>query len=364
MAAPAWNQYLRLSLRASGNSVWASPDLQLAKDNRVLVERLFEHLDQSLKYDPDNARANYRMAVTCLRRFDIVQQESANAMSLMQIRDAALASDFAAREDQDHWLQAALGENREYLERAQVCLHRSLRLCPLQGEAYLGLAETAFLNGWGHSTKQAYIAQAERLRPYDGNVLLAAGQEAMLAGDHERALERWKRAYHLDAESRQRVIELLAPNLPARQFVEFFEPDSEGVNRLYYQYAHLNRREDAEFLAERLVVHLESEAERRSGASAASLWHRAAELRQYLHQRRRAKADFEQAMRAAPGQLAIRRAYAFHLLQLQEFDLAAQQFRQCLRHHPDDESARAGLTRALRESRSHRISRLKNPPSF
>jgi O-antigen ligase/tetratricopeptide (TPR) repeat protein len=353
LAAPHWDRYIALSLRASGKSHWASTAERLPTDNAPLNERLRGHLKAALDRDPNNARANLRMAVISLRMFEIRQQSSANAMGLMQVRDAALASNFASREDQERWLNAALGENRPLLDQAIFHLRRALALCPLQGNAYLYLAETAFLDGLGPHAKRDYVEQAVRLRPFEGPVLMAAGQEAAQDGDLNRALGYWKQAFGRDPNTQHDVVELLAQGLPAEALLEALQPDWTRIGVIYRRYQYLNRREDAVFAGRRFIKLLKDEALKQSGDSACSLWSEVASAYDYLDEPENALTAIELAMRAAPGNFSARRAHAFYLLEANRYDHAVKELEWCLRHDPNDNSARVGLKRALSEQASH-----------
>jgi tetratricopeptide (TPR) repeat protein len=273
-------------------------------------------------------------------------------MGLTQIRDAAWASGFTSRKQQDQWLAAAVGDNRRYLDQAAWRLRRSLRLCPMQGEAYLYLAETAFLDGLGPAAKHAYIDQAQRLRPYEGVVMMAVGQDAALEGNLNRAMEFWKQAFHHDPESQQRVIELLAGGVSAEQFLDYLQPDTRGLGKIYIRYRYLNRREDAVLAGRRYAPLLEEQAQREKGADAARLWATASGVYQYLEDAERSLECIARAVRAAPADPATRRNYGFQLLDAQRYDDALTQFQWCLRYNPDDEPAQAGLNRSLRRGLS------------
>lgn len=347
LAAPYWNQYEVLWLRSSGKSVWTTEGETIAPDSPGLTARLMEYLDSALQRDPDNALANLRMAEMCLRTFDIRQQNSENAMPLTQVRDAAVASNFKNREEQDQWLTAAIGPNRECLDRAARCARRSLHLCPLQGDAYVYLANIAFLDGLRDNAKHALIDQAERLRPYSGTVLVAVGQEAAIEGDVPRAMDYCKRAFRQNPESQQCVIEWLAGRINAQQFIDIFEPDLRGLGSIYMRFRFLNYRDDAIYAGERYAAALEAEAERRTGAAAAQLWSVATGVHQYAGKNEQALACSERAVRSAPGDAAARRTYGFQLLEAARYDDAVVQFQWCLRYDADDQPAQSGLNRAM-----------------
>ncbi len=61
-----------------------------------------------------------------------------------------------------------------------------MELCPLEGEAYIYLAELSFLAGEGREARSAYVRQAMQVRPHDPAVRLAAGNESALCGDLNR----------------------------------------------------------------------------------------------------------------------------------------------------------------------------------
>ena len=143
------------------------------------------------------------MAAVLLQRFEHEQKTAENPMGLSQFRDAALASQFPTRQAQDAWLDVAVGPNRKYVDAALVHSRRAIRLCPLQGEAYAYLAELSFLEGPGAAPKEALIAQALKVRPFEGIVLLAAGKEAALTGELSQSLQAiayWKLAFRQDPE--------------------------------------------------------------------------------------------------------------------------------------------------------------------
>src|SRR5690606_23882057 len=128
MGAVHWDEYRRLADQQS--SVAASP----AEASERPVRDLMRELDELLKLNPRDARAHPPMAAMRLRTFEQQQRTSANAMTLTQIRDAAIASQFPSREELDRWPSAAIGPNRDYLDRAWRHARRRLELCPLQGE--------------------------------------------------------------------------------------------------------------------------------------------------------------------------------------------------------------------------------------
>ena len=355
LAAPHWEAYFKLARAAKHATAEATP-AELAEQSAAMAG----HLAETLRRAPYHPRANLRMAAMCLSQFDVRQQHSENPMPLSQIRDAALASQFPTREAQDQWLAAATGENRRLLDSALRHAQAALRLCPLQGEGYVYLAELAFLTSASPQLKHAFVDQALRVRPYSGVVLLAAGGEAALVEDHERALRYWKQAFHLDREQQTRIIEMLAFQTPADVFLEHFRPDREGLGRLYRFYRARALPDPAKYVGTRYVAELESEAQHRDGATAAALWDSAGEVYGHLGDTRKVAECAQQAVFHTPDDFARRRRLAGALLNNHQYDEAIQQLQWCLARRPDD----AGLRQDLERVNRHRLaSRTVGPSS-
>lgn len=66
-------------------------------------------------------------------------------MDARQVRDTVEASHFPTVEARDQWLARAFGQKRRHLDAAVLHAQSASKLCPLDGEVYLYLAETSFL---------------------------------------------------------------------------------------------------------------------------------------------------------------------------------------------------------------------------
>jgi tetratricopeptide (TPR) repeat protein len=283
-----------------------------------------------------------------LRQFDAQQQTSENPMPLSQIRDAALASRFPTRQAQDGWLSAVLGDNRRLLDAALLHARRAVRLCPLQGEGYVYLAELAFLNSASAELKPALVDQALLVRPYSGVVLLAAGGEAALAGDNQRALNLWQQAFRLDPDQQTQIIELLAPNMPAETFLDSFHPDRAALGKLFYFYHSHALAEPARLVGLRYVEEVEREAQPADGSPAAALWDQAQEVHGLLGNTGRAVQCARNAVAHSPDDFAMHHRLATALLKNQEYAEAVSQLQWCLSRRPEEASLRAQLEQANR----------------
>ena len=121
-ASAAWDRFRRISILTA----------QLNKAPTELddhaIASLSGDLDEVLRCDPHNARAHVRRAQFYLTQFDGEQKKSENAIELVHIRDAALASEFTTRAAQDEWLDVVVGENRVLLDRALYHSRRAVEL--------------------------------------------------------------------------------------------------------------------------------------------------------------------------------------------------------------------------------------------
>jgi O-antigen ligase/tetratricopeptide (TPR) repeat protein len=346
LAAPHWEAYFELA-RAARH---AAPDEDPAQA-AVRLDAMATHLAETLRRDPHHPRANVRMAAIYLRQFDARQRSSENPMPLNQIRDAALASQFPSREAQDQWLTIVMGENRGLLDRALLHARRALQLCPLQGEGYVYLAELAFLNSAAPQLKLALVDQALRVRPYSGVVLLAAGGEAALVNDNERALLLWKQAFHADPEQQTQIIEMLGLTMPADAFLAYFRPDRAGMERLYQFYRAHGLVEPAKFVGSRCVEELERDASEAPSLKAAAFWDQAGGIHAYLGDAAKAAHCARQAVFQTPDSFVRRRRLAEALLTNQEYGEAISQLQWCLGRRPDD----PGLQRQLEQANRLRL---------
>lgn len=344
LAAPHWEAYLKLARQTR--------QVDPSEDPRQTADRLTamaEHLAKTLRHDPHHPRANLRRAALDLRQFDQRQQVSENPMPLNQIRDAALASQFPTRAAQDQWLTLVTGENRCLLDQALQHAQRALRLCPLQGEGYVYLAELAFLYSNSPQLKHEFVEQALHVRPHSGVVLFAAGGEAALVEDNQRALAMWKQAFHLDPEQQLRIIELLAAQMPADVFLEYFHPDRIALGRLYHFYRQQAAVDAARFVGLRLAAECERDALQAESLDAAALWDQAGHVYAFLNDPSQAVRCARQAALLTPDHFARRQRLAVALLKNDEYEEAVSQLQWCLRRRPDDPGLQQQLEQANRQ---------------
>ena len=345
-AAPDWDRYLTLaqSERTAGAFVRADRFAQADNADQVAflenTSRMHQQLKKVVARNPRDARANARMAGMCLRRFELSQQKSDNAFSLALIRDAALASEFESRAALNQWLDKAIGPHRLQLDRAHFYARRAVQLCPLQGEAYIYLAELSFLEGNSSAARKAYIDQALQVRPFDGTVLFAAGREAALAGDMSGALEYWKLAFRRGGKYQKSILELLGRKIPTPIILRIFDPEVEGLACMYHYYRRHEMLDQARVVSPPFLSALEARAEEEKGEPAAEARFTAHLVAQFLEDETRAIENLRLSVFATPHHYRRRSVLAECLFRGQYFDEALVHLQWCLRRRPEDERLR------------------------
>ena len=210
--------------------------------DKILEEEIRAYLSKDLK----NSTAHLRMAAIYLRQFQSQQRVSINPMEIGQIRDAAIASQFPSREALSEWLGRAIGEHQRLLYRALWHARQAVMRCPLQGEAYLFLAELVFLEGKDQSAKRSLVEQAIRVRPFDGKVRLMAGKEAAVVGEVEAAVAHWKKSFQYSTDGKLDLLGLLSQRIPANIVIQMLEPSERDLPDFYQAYRMLGDRRQLE----------------------------------------------------------------------------------------------------------------------
>ncbi len=237
VAQPYWDEYL-VARRAAEAEDKTDPRRALA--DAQTQERWIACLENVVRWQPTHAQAHLKLVETHRRLFDILQNESPNPMPVIQISDAVFNEpQFRSREALQKWLPIAVGPHCVHLEACLDHVRRALTLCPLEGRGYVHVAELSFLWTSDRAAERACIEQAMRVRPFDGAVLYAAANQAILAGNEPLWREYLKRAFRYGREQQQRIISdrvAAAPPeaLPAviADILNEFRPDLENANFL------------------------------------------------------------------------------------------------------------------------------------
>ncbi len=376
MAESHWNNY-RLICRGSiardaagilPSESLGSSDSNLDDGVQRSIEKMIGALENVVRRDPSRTDARVQLAGVYLLLFEHQQAASPlNQMPLAAVREAVAVSEFQSQRELGDWMDLAVGPHWRLLEKAQRHARTAVAQCPLQGAAYVYLAQLCFLDG-GDTTAnaQAYMEQALAVRPYDGAILLAAANEAVLAGDYDRALEFWKRSYRAgrvhQRELVRRLVGQVNPQDPSAEvdfFLDNFQPDLPILRHLEKAYASI--AQDGTDVPTRLLQAyaeaVDAEAERlASGAEAADLWLEARLVRVKLGDQRRAVDCLRRALSCDSSNYKAHYRLALAMIQTQDIDEARRQLEWCLARKPGDRSAQQKLKEILREGTTRQAS--------
>lgn len=349
MASSHWDQYLTYALARDETTGRALPPDQ----------SVFDHLQAVVYWTPRDARAHLRLAQACLRRFDQLQETAQNAMPLSQIRDAAVQSAFNSRAALDDWLSRAVGPPRGYLDLALWHTRRSATLCPLLGEAYVNLGDLCFLEGAPAGAKAACLAQALKVRPHNGEVLLAAGSDAALSGDLEQAVGYWRGALEKSQLVQAALTDLLvAYRISPEVVITTFQPRLPVVRLLAAKYTAVGL--PAEGLRPLLEYYGRvgrTEAADRNDPQAAGLWLELHGVYRQLNEPQKMFDCLQRALAVSPNSYDAHYALGMCLFEHRHFDEAHGHLSWCLHRRPDDAHLQQMFARAVNE----RVARSPSP---
>jgi tetratricopeptide (TPR) repeat protein len=368
LAAVHWDRYRRASIAdeeisqesfaqfAAGRGV-ASNELR-----RTLSQTMLRQLHAALNWDPNFARAHKQLADRYMAEFELRVSGSANVLDVRQIGDTARSSSFATVEELRAWLNRAFGPDVSLLLQAHAHARRSVELSPLQGGAYLHLADLAFLELGSHAAMRAYVDQALRLRPCDRGVLADAGVQALLMGEIERAFDCWSKCFNTPGSHQHRIIyRLVVSGMPANELLMKLRPDWRTLREIWAQYRKSGRPEDLAAILPYAAKETQSEAADPSGLEAVYVWFWLSDLYADVGRRDEALVCLERSYASDPRKYPIRHRLAKALLDAGRFAEAEPHVRWCLARRPADKM----LRQALAEISKQRLARREsvNSPS-
>lgn len=351
LAEPHWHEYLRYALAKPETDADA---LDEAESDEEFRQKLV-CLQKAAIADPNNARIQALMATGYVALFQKQQSESENAMKIAQIRDAALASEFPSQEAKDEWLDRVLGKNRRFLDAALAYAKRGATLCPMQGRAYLDLADLKCLESGDLEIAQRFIAQALTVRPYDARVLFTAGREAWAAGDADAARVHWVGAFHRNYQHQTFIISAMAPSAPAQAVIETFQPDWKALKQITEFYKTLERPIDYGFALQTFAAASEAKAQEAEGATAADYWVHAGRSYDAIRNTAKAQACLQSAVSADPQSFEARSALGRWLLANGNATDALEHLAWCNSRKPNDDTFKTLVDRATRASQQSPI---------
>lgn len=352
-ASIAWDRYLRASVRhrelmSSKLQVSASFESTNEEMVELLQLEMIDALQTVVRQDPSNARARMRLAGRLLQQFGNEQRNAPNALGLVHIREAAIASKFPSQQATIDWLQRAYGDSAQRLVSAYSHTRAALQAAPAQADGYAYLAELSFLSPPDQRDISALIDQAVRLRPKDGAVLYSAGKHLMTIGQVEQAVEYWKESHKLPGSHQLLIAANIASFASADAYLTDFDPDWKLLNGVYRIYQEKGGSEAdlraigyyARQFAEQPIVDQRTTRQCAGALSLASLIHR------QLGEPAEAICCAEQAVELSPTSVSTRYALAAAYISAEQFDAALSHVRWCLARRPTNQKLQVWLEQA------------------
>lgn len=349
---PHWFDYLHLAMPQKGPSAVTAaetndPEVSDAERIAQFKQRL-SALSATAKLNPSHARAQLRLASSYLTAFDHVQQHSDAPLSLSQLRDAALAAQFESIDEMRAWLERAVGKNLKYLAAAARHAKRAAQLCPLQGQAYVHLAELRFLDDLDPQNTPALLQQALLVRPQSSAVQFAVGRQQWLDGQIDEALDSWKSAFHQDQSTQEQILALLVGNVQAEVILNKLQPDLAALKRLESRY--LNDQQplaDYPVIARGYAEALKQELTNPECEQPIDRLLAAANVYSRLQDADETEECLRRAIQLDRTSFAARKAFGLFLLTQERFAEASEHLNWCVRMSPHDRWLRGLAEQAL-----------------
>jgi tetratricopeptide (TPR) repeat protein len=362
-AALHWDAYLRMSSahRDFIHNVLAMPPEEAAPAlaqsraaQRAALESMIAELAEVLRSYPACHAAHSALANRCLQLFNLKQAESDNPMPASQIFGAAAASQFRSSGELRAWLDRAVGANSQWLDRAYTHARAAVRLAPLEGEAYAALAEVCFLAGEGVPEADAYLAQATRVRPYDGDLLFEIGVQWASRGALEPALACWAEALRIKGPHRVQAARCLAGQFPIAEIIKRYSPQWDTLPEHWRVVRSAGPTEISAFL-----TYAEEQARRETVESppfhAARVWRTLAEIEADANRPARVLAILAHSSRLYPEDYLTRRMFGFALVKAGLLDEGMFHLEWCLDRRAGDAAVKRQLEQAGRERLASRV---------
>jgi tetratricopeptide (TPR) repeat protein len=319
-----------------------------------LAESMLYHLNQTVAWDPAFARAHLRLAVRYVERFESSLRASDNVMTLQQIREAAQSSSFASRDELRNWLRRAFGVDSELLFKAYAHARQAAAHGPLQGDAYVYLAELNFLANDSFladdyaTASAAIVAQGARVTPLDGDVVYQLGMIPLVNGKLESAIVTWSHCFAITGKHQQLIVSQLAGRIPAHDFIEQLQPDWRTLREIWAQYRKLGQPEDLQQLVAYTDQVTRRDALRPGPIPPAYLWLWQSAIYNDMQQPELALACLEEAYKRDQHVFRVRYLLGYSLKTAGRLSEAEPHLRWCLARSPENKGLRAAINELAR----------------
>ncbi len=319
-----------------------------------LRERI-EALERAVTARPDHPRAWAELALSRLERFGLSRRIAKETIRLVDIRQTVESGVFASAAAAKHWVQTVTAAGFADLQAAEQAARTAVKLNPFAGDAWCVLAAVAFLHQPDPALPQACIAQALRVRPHDGQVLLEAAVQAELDGDTARASQLRQQCFSECPSQRSRILNVLLPMMPATAACDLLKPDLTGLRMIDALWSrHTPAEQMQPIKAQRLTAAL-SAATETEGNTRCSLLYEAANLQRILGDPVQAEATLAEAICSNPNHYAARLTHIDFALAIGDAETAKRELDWCLLRRPDSQKLQ-GRVRRLKQLRVEQAS--------
>ena len=315
---------------------------------------MVQELRKVVQADPAHARAHYKLALQSLRLFEIEGTKAQNQMTVAQIRDTALDSKFPTSQELKAWLTRAFGQRSELLYQALYHNRKAIELAPLQGRAYVLLAQLCFLEGRHQQYVDHAFAQALRVTPFDNDVLLSVGIHRLAEGNLEEALSYWSHLFKNPTTHQYQVVDLLAGKIPADVLLRTLRPGPLSLPYLWKRYQLLGVEPDWVAIENHIAQIADDTVDSISSNDQVALSRLRAAIQKHTDRWPEALDSLQAALEIHPNSFSTRYEIGVVAMQLQNWELSDEQFRWCLTRNPDHEGAKKLLSEVGRLRLSQR----------
>ncbi len=361
-ASFSWNRYIASSARLDKAQQPAYGDLaddaqlRSLNDHAGLLELEIAALRDTLKVHPHSADAHMRLSRAYLQWFDSQSEAHESRVNLGQLQGAVQSNAFTSSKAVDDWLAVVIGDELRILRAAQQHAVEAIRLAPLDGIAYVYLANLDFLDNRIGTHSQPLLKQAAVLGPQDGTLLFEIGKQYLLAGNLALAIDHWVRCYEHDGRHRMLVVAALAGNIPATEFLETFSPDWQTLRCVWQRYLAIGDRSQLGVLLAYATQETENYQPAPHEIPAAYVWQWLGDMHGDAGDRGKQIECIQQAMQVNPSLYSVRKAYAVALFKDERYAEAEPHLRWCVARDPSNAGIRNCLHQAatLRHSQRRR----------
>ncbi|WP_437185823.1 O-antigen ligase family protein [Planctomicrobium sp. SH668] len=345
-----WDEYLHITLNHPGEVAQAPLTLAPVEQQKQRIELAIA----AAEANPHSQKLQLHAGLACLNQFAINQQRQQRHMPLSQIRDAA-RSLFTSPDEMDQWLNrpGVLGEERRLLEEAIKHFRASLAACPLQPRPYLELAELVWLEGARPQAELDLVKQSVIARPRDARAHFALGRILWLNGEHNEAAEHWQYAFRQDIGYRGHLIHSMAAYVPARFFLDYFDPDHETLKQMKSAYENSEDHSGYQLVLETLGKSSIQRAGSLSGEAAESEWLLAHECFASLKDNKNAYRCGQEAVRMRPQSPHARQTFGVWLYKNGYYPDSIEHLSWCEKRRPNEKWISSMVREAQQKSQSN-----------